>query len=88
MRLAVSENSWTELSVPLFACSKKGIHFLKTYRYDLLCDTNVIKDPAGKRHFRARDHILLRSRKDFKLTIGSRISKSDRSEWPDLSTPL
>ena len=23
MRLAVSENSWTELSVPLFACSKK-----------------------------------------------------------------
>lgn len=70
MRLAVSENSWTELSVPLFACSKKGILFLKTYRYDLLCDTNVIKDPAGKRHFLARTDSMLRFRRDFELIIG------------------
>ena len=67
MDLAVADKLLDGTRRAVFACSEKGILYLKAYRDDLQCDTNAVKDPASKQHFLALNSIMLRLRKNFKL---------------------
>lgn len=49
----------------VYAASDAGLAYVRTRRDNLVCDTNVLKDPASMNHFLALNQIMVQFRSEF-----------------------